>query len=245
MKPENLRTEDFISGETANIDQDLCTQCGLCKEVCRFDAIDFSEDTHSINEISCEGCGYCARICPVEAITNTPAKVGKWYAAKNRFSQAMSHAKLDIGADNSGKLVAQVKQVARELADIRESKYIVVDGSPGIGCPVVSSISGADYVVLVTEPSVSGIHDLKRVYELIKKFQIPAACIINKADLDLDKSEEIKTFLNKESIHLLSEIPYNENFTKALTQCKTIVEYEDEHLKQLVTKAWQELQTLL
>ncbi len=152
----------------------------------------------------------------------------------------MVHAKLSIGSDNSGKLVAKVKNEAKALAEEEGKLAVLVDGSPGVGCPVVSSLSGANFVVLVTEPTVSGLHDLRRVYELVKKFGIKAGAIINKADLNKDIAAEIKMFLKEENITLLSEIPYNEKFTAAMTNGKTIVEY-DETLGNIISRSWEEI----
>jgi len=244
LQPENATTEDFYSGELAVIDQDICTQCGKCFDVCRFDAIDVTNGIHTVDELSCEGCGYCARVCPVDAITNIPLNVGKWHIANTRLNQPFVHAKLGIGADNSGKLVAHVKNVAKEIADEYNRPYVLVDGSPGVGCPVVSSLSGANFVVLVTEPTVSGLHDLKRVYELVKKFHIKAGCIINKSDLNTVKTNEIIEFLNDEEIVHLANLPYDENFTKAMTDCKTVVELEDNKLKNILTQTWDKIKEL-
>ena len=245
MQPEIAKQEDFYSGELAVINQEICTQCGKCFDVCRFDAIDVKNGIHSVNELSCEGCGYCARVCPVDAITNIPLNVGKWFISNTRFNQPLIHAKLGVGADNSGKLVAHVKNVAKEIADEYEREIVLVDGSPGVGCPVVSSLSGAHFVVLVTEPTVSGLHDLKRVYELVNKFHIPAACIINKADLNPDKTQEIKDFLQKEKIIHLTDLPYNETFTKAMTECKTIVEFDNGEISDKLKNTWEKIREIV
>jgi MinD superfamily P-loop ATPase len=150
----------------------------------------------------------------------------------------MIHAKLGTAAENSGKLVAHVKKKAREAAEKEGKKYILVDGSPGIGCPVVSSLSGADYTVLVTEPTVTGIHDLKRVYELVKKFNIPAGCIINKSDINEEMTRLITDYLADNKIDLLAQLPYDENFTRAMVAEKTIVEYDNGDMKNLISEAW-------
>ncbi len=244
LQPENAQSEDFYSGELAVIDQDICTQCGKCFDVCRFEAIDVSNGIHTVDELSCEGCGYCARVCPVDAITNIPLNVGKWHIANTRFNQPFVHAKLGIGADNSGKLVAHVKNMAKEIAEKYNRPYILVDGSPGVGCPVVSSLSGAHFVVLVTEPTVSGLHDLKRVYELVHKFHIKAGCIINKSDINMNKTNEILKFLKEEDIIHLASLPYDENFTKAMTDCKTVVELKDNKLKDILTQSWEKIKKL-
>jgi len=241
LQPKNLKSEDFYSGELAVINEENCTQCGKCFDVCRFDAIDVVNGIHKVNELACEGCGYCARVCPEDAITNIPMKAGQWHISNTRFNQPMVHAKLGIGADNSGKLVAQVKNMAREIADQYDRKYILVDGSPGVGCPVVSSLSGANYVVLVTEPTVAGLHDLKRVFELVDKFHLHAGCIINKADLNLQKTREIIDFLEKENIRHLASLPYDETFTHAMTACKTIVEIPDSKINDVISSCWDKI----
>lgn len=240
MAPDLGKSEDFYSGEIALIDQDSCIKCGKCQDVCRFDAIPIIDSQYIIDTLGCEGCGYCARVCPSDAITNSQPKVGELYISEIRTGSTMVHACLSIGADNSGKLVAKVKNEARFLADNENKTAVLVDGSPGLGCPVVSSLSGASFAVLVTEPTVSGLHDLRRVYKLVKKFGIKAGCIINKADLNLIVSGEIKSFLNEEKIDLLSEIPYNVKFTDAMTNGKTIVEY-DKELGDLVSKSWEKI----
>ena len=245
LQPENAKSEDFYSGELAVIDQDICTQCGKCFDVCRFDAIDVTNGIHTVDELSCEGCGYCARVCPVDAITNIPLNVGKWHIANTRFNQPFVHAKLGIGADNSGKLVAQVKNVAKAIAEEYNRPYILVDGSPGVGCSVVSSLSGAHFVVLVTEPSVSGLHDLKRVYQLVKKFHIKAGCIINKSDLNTEKTNEIIDYLKAEDIVHLANLPYDEAFTDAMTNCKTIVELDKSKTKDVLIHIWKKIKSII
>ncbi len=244
LEPDFGNAEEFYSGEFALIDPNICTNCGKCFDVCRFNAVKIIDNQHNIKEVDCEGCGYCARVCPVDAITNNPAKVGHRYISKIRTGTYMVHAKLGTGADNSGKLVTKVKNEAKILAKEQNKEFIIIDGSPGVGCPVVSSLSGAKFVVLVTEPSVSGIHDLKRVYELVKKFRIKAGCIINKADINKENTQKIIDFLKKESITHITSLPYNENFTKAMTNGKTIVEYDKSELKEKIIKAWNQIKTL-
>jgi len=243
MAPDFGKSEDFYSGELAFIDQDTCIKCGKCQDVCRFDAIPVIDTQYVVDPLGCEGCGYCARVCPVDAITNSEPNVGKSFISGIRTGATMVHARLSIGADNSGKLVAKVKNEAKTLAEKENKMAVLVDGSPGVGCPVVSSLSGASFVVLVTEPTVSGLHDLKRVYELVKKFGIKAGCIINKVDLNTDLSGDIRTFLKEENIILLSEIPYNVKFTEAMTDGKTIVEY-DKELGNIISKSWEKIKEI-
>ncbi len=245
LEPDFKNSEDFYSGELAIINYEICINCGKCAEVCRFNAIQLNKGIHFIDPISCDGCGYCARVCPVEAITNEIQNVGKTYISNTKAGNIMVHARLGIGADNSGKLVAKVKNEAKRIATENTAEMIIADGSPGIGCPVVSSLSGADFVVLVTEASVSGLHDLKRVYELVKKFKIKAGCIINKYDINQMLSKEIEKFLIEENIVFISKLPYNEDFTKAMTIGKTIVEYENEELKTIVIDSWNKVKQIL
>lgn len=245
LRPTVLRSEDFYSGQTAKIDQNLCNQCGMCAGVCRFDAIPFEEGRYSVTPLDCEGCGYCSRICPTEAITMEDQNVGVWNISDTKAGNTLVHAKLSIGAENSGKLVAKVKNEARKIAGEKQVEWILVDGSPGVGCPVVSSLSGARFVILVTEPTVSGVHDLRRVYQLVKKFNIRAGCIINKYDLNLEKTNEILEFLKEENIAHLASLPYDESFIKAISLEKTIVEYDDGEIKAILTQSWDMVKQIL
>jgi MinD superfamily P-loop ATPase len=244
MQPDYNFADDFYSGEVAYIDQSNCISCGKCVDICRFDAISVKKKLYVVDPISCEGCGYCARVCPTKTIVNKNRLAGKWFISKIKTGSIMVHARLGIGADNSGKLVAKVKNEAKEIALEERKGFILVDGSPGIGCPVVSSLSGANFVVLVTEPSVSGLHDLKRVYELVKKFNIKAGCIINKADVNPGKCAEIAQFLAENDIVHLTDLPYDENFTRAMVLGQTMVEYDHGKLKELLTESWENVKKL-
>ena len=244
MKPVNDRKEDFFSGVLPTIDQNKCIKCGKCANVCRWDAIPVIDNKYIVQPIDCEGCGYCARVCPADAISMNEQNVGDWIISDVKTNTKMVHARLGIGAENSGKLVAKVKNEAKVLAEKLNKDFIIVDGSPGIGCPVVSSLSGANLVVLVTEPSVAGIHDVKRVYELVKKFGIKAGCIINKADINTDKVQEIHQFLKAEDIQLISEIPYDENFTKAMTMGQTIVEFDPDGIGRILMNSWEKIKKI-
>jgi len=241
MKPIIKKTENFYSGVIANINEDKCTNCGICADICRFGAIPIINNQHTIMPLNCEGCGYCEKVCPVEAISMHEQNVGDWFISLSKVDNVLVHAKLGIGTENSGKLVAKVKNEAKSIAEKENKDYIIVDGSPGIGCPVVSSLSGANYAVLVTEPSLSGLHDLKRVYELVKKFNIKAGCIINKSDINLDMTNNILQFLKEESIKHIASLPYNENFTKAMTVGETIVEYDHSELRNLLVESWEKV----
>lgn len=237
-EPDFNESGDFYSGELAVINQELCIQCEKCLNVCRFDAIERKNATLVINEVECEGCGYCKRVCPSDAIININRNVGQWFVSTIKTSAKMVHARLEIGADNSGKLVTHVKNTAKEIALENNSEYVIVDGSPGVGCPVISSLSGANYVVLITEPTISGLHDLKRVYELVRKFNIKAGCVINKFGLNEDISAQILKFISENTIDLLGNIPYMTEFTQALSEGKTIIEYDSAKLKSRVESVW-------
>lgn len=236
------KKEDFFSGEVALIDEEICTNCGKCKDVCRFDAIHVEDEQHRVDPISCEGCWYCSRVCPTKAISMNTQKAGDLYISNIKQNAKMVHAKLGFAAENSGKLVAKVKQIGKELAGEIGVDYIITDGSPGIGCPVISSLSGADLVVLVTEATVSGLHDLQRVQKLVKTFNLKAVCIINKYDLNEEMTEKIENFLKEEKIELVAKLPYNEIFTKALATAKPIVEYDkNSNLSSKIITAWEKI----
>ena len=244
MQPDLAYTEDFFSGQLAEIDPGKCTGCGICAEKCRFNAIEPGDGLFRIIPLNCEGCGYCARVCPEEAIKMIDQKAGQYFISGSKFNNTLVHARLGIGAENSGKLVAKVKKEARRIALETGAEFIIVDGSPGIGCPVVSSLSGAHFVVLVTEPTVSGLHDLKRVYELVKRFNLRAGCIINKYDLNLEIAAEIINFLESESVEHISNIPYSEEFTAAMIRGMTIVEESNTNLKHLLENSWEKIKDL-
>ncbi len=237
LNPDCAQESDFFSGKHAEVDQDSCTLCGLCEKVCRFDAITVGKSECIVNLINCEGCGYCARICPVTAIQMKPANSGKVFISTNRLQTPMVHATLNIGASNSGKLVARVKNEAKTLAEKHQKLFIIVDGPPGIGCPVISSLSGADLVILVAEPAAAGNHDLNRLVEVIKKFHISIACIVNKYDINTEKTAELKRFLQKEDIPHLVDIPYDDAFTRAMIAGKTLVEMPSP-VNDTINEAW-------
>lgn len=244
LKPDFGKVTDFFSGELALINQDLCSRCGKCADVCRFHAVPFIKNQYLISSLDCEGCGYCQKVCPSMAISMQKRKSGKVFISLTKVGSNMVHAKLDIGAENSGKLVAKVKNDAKAIAVAQNKNFIFVDGSPGIGCPVVSSLSGANYVVLVTEPTISGLHDLIRIYTVIKKFRIKAGCIINKYEINEEKTLEIKRFLKEEQIDYLADIPYDAIFSTAMIEGKTIAEIETP-IKHLVVDVWEKIKEKL
>jgi MinD superfamily P-loop ATPase len=244
LNPDFATTIEFYSGELAVINQEQCTRCRKCEDACRFNAISYIDMQMQVTAIDCEGCGYCEKVCPTQAITMMERKSGNVYISNTKAGNKMVHARLDIGAENSGKLVARVKNEAKSLAVAGKKSFIIIDGAPGIGCPVVSSLAGANYVLLVTEPSMSGLHDLKRICAVIRKFRIKAGCIINKWDLNEEKTKEIKQFLHNEQIEHLADIPYDIRFSKALTEGKTIMEIQSPHREKLYC-IWNEIKSQL
>ncbi len=244
LEPDFGKTFEFYSGGLAVIDHDLCSRCGKCADVCRFNAISYINDQYRVNSLDCEGCAYCEKICPTHAIIMQERKSGCVYISETRIGSTMVHARLDIAAENSGKLVARVKNEARAIAARENKPYIIVDGSPGIGCPVISSLAGANYVILITEPSMSGLHDLRRIVTLIKKFRISAGCIVNKYDLNEEKTSEIKQFLQGEQMMHLADLPYDIHFTQMMIEGKTIVEFPSP-LKYTLENIWEKVKKQL
>jgi len=222
MAPDILERHDFKGGNKAVIDKDKCTECGLCRQLCRWDAI--SED-FVVDTISCEGCGVCWYFCPEKAIDFPQKTCGEWYISDTRFGP-MVHGRLGIAEENSGKLVSLARQEARKLGGTKGLDLILTDGPPGVGCPVIASIGGASGVLIVAEPTVSGRHDMERVAQLAAHFRVPALLSINKFDLNPDEARAIEQVAEEHNIKVLNRIPFDPTFTKAMVQCKTIVEFD-------------------
>ena len=237
LKPDCARDYDFYSGQYASVDQEACTFCGLCERICRFEAIVINRNGCMVNTLSCDGCGYCARVCPAKAIQMKAAHSGKVFLSQNRLNTPMVHATLNIGAGNSGKLVARVKDEARAMAKKHQKPVIIVDGPPGIGCPVISSLSGTDLVVLVAEPAAAGNHDLQRLVEVISEFCIEMVCIVNKCDINMEKTAELKSYLVKQGITHLADIPFDDVFTHAMIEGNTLAEMPSP-VNDLINNAW-------
>ncbi|OQB91451.1 MAG: cell division inhibitor MinD [Candidatus Cloacimonetes bacterium ADurb.Bin117] len=239
LKPETRKSEAFFSGVKAVIDPNKCSSCGLCQDICRFDAVCHQGSVYRIDPLDCEGCGYCHHICPVDAIDLQEQQVGYCYISDTKYDCQLVHAKLEAGADNSGKLVAKVKKDAKEIARKTGMNYILVDGSPGIGCPVISSLSGADFVLLVTEPTLSGLGDMQRVNQLVEQFKIPTGCLINKSDINPEVTEKIRAYIQGKDILQVDEIPYDEEFSQAITLGQSLVEFNPAKWQPRFTKIWQ------
>lgn len=241
LKPEVKKTIGFHGLPVAKIDEEMCTQCKKCISFCQFDAI--SEDISIIYE-SCEGCGVCEFVCPVDAISMKQRDSGLLFESESRFGP-MIHARLNTAEESSGKLVTEVRNHAEIVAEQKEKDVVLIDGPPGVGCPVISSITGVDLVVVVTEPTFSGIHDLKRVINLAEYFDIPQAVIVNKKDINPRKTDEIKRFCKDSEIPLLGVIPYDTLVTKAMIEEKAIPEYDKGNVTRAVRFSWNALTELL
>ncbi len=220
LSPLVKETNDFLSGQVAVIDNTKCIECGLCQRLCRFDAI----HNNTVDSISCEGCGFCSHICPVGAITMKECRAGEWYISDTKYGPLV-HARLGIGEENSGKLVALVRKKARETAKQREFDLIISDGPPGIGCPVISSLSGASMAVIITEPTISGIHDMKRVIEVCQHFDIPVIVCINKYDLNPENTGAIYGYCRENNIDVAAMIPFDNTVTEAMVKGLSVAEY--------------------
>ncbi|MDK2823962.1 MAG: hypothetical protein PWQ67_776 [Clostridia bacterium] len=224
LNPRILEEYEFRSGKTAYINKEKCTQCKKCLELCRFDAIG---DDLIIDKVSCEGCGVCVYFCPLGAIEFKDNLSGHWFISSTTYGPLV-HAKLGIAEENSGKLVTLVKSQARKVAMEQNKELILVDGSPGIGCPVIASISGANLVLVVTEPTLSGIHDLERVISLTEHFNIETAVCINKADINYEMTEKILNNCQKQGLPVVGIIPYDNSVTKAQIQGISILDLAPE-----------------
>ncbi|MGI6655638.1 MAG: 4Fe-4S binding protein [Desulfobulbus sp.] len=238
MQPQVQSRHDFIGGGLAVINAELCTECGRCRELCRFEAI--SPD-YVVNDIRCEGCGVCVDLCPEKAIDFPPQRCGEWYSSETRFGP-MIHARLGIAEENSGRLVSLVRKEARKMAEERELDLILTDGPPGIGCPVIAAIGGATALVMIVEPTVSGLHDMERVISLAAHFQLPGMLCVNKFDLNPAMTEEIEHLAVQRNVALLGRIPFDPVFTRAMIEGKTLFEYGgDTPTHRQVREIWEKI----
>jgi len=234
LEPRVKEEKEFWSGQVAFIDQEKCTECGLCQELCRFDAI---KDLN-VDPISCEGCGFCYQACPVDAIIMKESMSGHSFISETKYGY-LCHARLGIAQENSGKLVALVRQNAKLIAERENLNYVLTDGPPGIGCPVISSLSGASLALLVTEPTLSGIHDLERVLGVCQHFGVPALVCINKYDINEENTEEIERYCLNKEIEVASKIPFDNVVTEALIKRLPVVECGDGRVSHEIKKLWQ------
>jgi len=241
LKPNIKKTIGFHGLKIASINKEICTECKKCYDHCNFSAID--EDINIIKE-SCEGCGVCEYVCPVDAVQMVNRDSGFSYISETRFGP-MAHAILKTAEEASGKLVTVVRNNAKTLAEEKKKDLIIIDGPPGIGCPVISSISGVDLVLIITEPTLSAIHDLERILGVAYHFKIPAVVCINKYDINLDNTEKIENYCKSNSIDIVGKLPYDNIVTEAMIHEKTVVEYSKEDFSNTIVDMWNNLEERL
>jgi len=251
LAPDVQHSEEFLGGKVSSIDPDICTGCGLCTESCRFDAIRESDDPDvplnklfTVDPVTCEGCGVCKFVCPEDAVDLVDRKAGDWFVSETKFGP-MVHARLGVAAENSGKLVALIKTNAEQIASERRLDLVIVDGSPGIGCPVISSITGADLVLIITEPTLSGQHDLARVSDLTEHFNIPAVVCVNKWDINPDVSGSIQEWCEKRELEMVGKVEYDRSVTEAQIVGKSIIEFGNGRVTSEIKQMWEKIREKL
>ncbi len=241
LQPGYERKVEFHAGNEARIEQAGCTRCGTCEDMCRFDAVRRKDDGFIIDPIRCEGCKVCVTFCPEQTISFPEKHCGTWYISSTRFGP-MVHAQLFPGEENSGRLVALLKGEARELARKNNIDLILSDGAPGVGCPVISSLSGAHCAVLVTEPTPSGRHDLERVAGLCDHFRIRAGVIINKADINPDEARIIEQYCREKGYPLLARLPHDPAITEAMVKACAVTELGKTEIGESIRQAWTKIE---
>ena len=241
LHPSVKERFEFRSGQTARIDKALCCECGECIDMCRFNAIgkDFV-----IDPVSCEGCELCSRICRYGAITMEENISGEWFISDTRFGPFV-HARLGIAEDNSGKLVSRIRQAAKEIAEKEKKSYILIDGPPGIGCPVIASITDTDLAVIVTEPTLSGIHDMLRIIDTTGHFQIPVKVVINKFDLNPENSGKIEHICESNNIEIVGRIAFSAKVPRSLVQAVPFVEYAQDEVAGEIISIWNKIESII
>ena len=241
IPPETIKQEDFMGGCIAVIDLERCTQCGDCRERCRFDAI---SENFVVNKLSCEGCGVCVYFCPAQAIDFSRQICGQWFLSDTGYGP-MVHARLGIAEENSGLLVSLLRKEAKDLAEKAGHDLIIVDGPPGIGCPVISSVTGASAVLVISEPTMSGLHDLKRVNELAAFLKVPAMACVNKYDINPEMSGAIIAYAREKNMVYVGSIPYDKDMTAAMVAQKPLVDFSTGSAAIAIRSAWEEISEFL
>lgn len=243
LQPANYREEIFISGKKAVIDYSKCSNCGLCATYCRFDAIKTTDNNVQILEASCDGCRLCERVCPSGAISMIENDKSRWFAGTYRNGYIV-HARLAPGEDNSGKLVNVVREQAKKIATDIGLDKILIDGPPGTGCPVISTVTGIKTAILVTEPTRSGFHDLQRILELIQGFRVKPLVVINKYDLNPEMADRIETWCENSSIDMVGKIPFDPEIVDAMVNCQSIIEWNPySETSKTIKSIWKEIIT--
>jgi MinD superfamily P-loop ATPase len=244
LDPQVRKEESFLSGHEAVIAPDRCVGCGQCAELCRFDAIREDGDVYRVDSLACEGCKVCVTLCPEKAIDFPEKHCGQWYVSDTRFGP-MVHAQLFPGEENSGRLVTLLKQQGRAMAEERGLDLVLCDGTPGIGCPVISSMAGTDLAVVVTEPTPSGLHDLKRVAELCGRFRTKVAVLVNKWDVNPAMTEEIEAWSAAQGYTLVGRFPHDRAVVDAMLERKVLTETDNTELSAILNASWADILALL
>jgi MinD superfamily P-loop ATPase len=237
LQPEIKERHEFRSGMTARINKEICEQCGQCISVCRFDAI--SED-FIVDPVSCEGCTICSYVCPAGAIILEENISGEWFVSETKYGPFV-HAKLGIAEENSGKLVSVVRQKAKEIAEKENLDYVIIDGPPGIGCPVIASLSGVDLALIVTEPTLSGIHDMERVAKVSKHFGVSTKVVINKYDLNSENSESIRQICGQAEIDVIALLPFSRQVTESIVKGIPLIEFTSDVIVEDIAELWDKI----
>jgi MinD superfamily P-loop ATPase len=240
LSPLQKQKNEFWSGQVAYIDANKCTQCGQCQDICRFNAI----SNFRVDPVSCEGCRFCSAICPDKAITMKEQMSGYWFVSDTRFG-TLVHARLGVAQENSGKLVAVVRQHAKKVAESEGKDLIISDGPPGIGCPVISSLSGASLALLVTEPTLSGMHDLDRVLDVCRHFGIRAMVCINKCDLNEENTKQIESQCLSRGVEIAGKVPFDNIVTESIVLGVPVVEHSSGKVAQEIKNIWRTLSAVL
>jgi MinD superfamily P-loop ATPase len=245
FRPVPIRREDFWGGQIARIDAEACNNCEECVQICRFDAIRTHDGQLQIDPMSCEGCAACFYICPQGAISMQAQLAGAWFRADTRCGP-LFHAALRPGEENSGRLVTLIKRHARQEAMAQDDTLLLIDGPPGISCPVISTISGADLALIVTEPSIAGFHDLRRVLDTARHFRVPAAVCINKVDLSEEWAVAIEAECRAQGLEILGRIPYDEAVTRGMVAGQPVTAFAPHSpASQALRLIWQRIHSLL
>ncbi|RCV64690.1 MinD superfamily P-loop ATPase, contains an inserted ferredoxin domain [Methanophagales archaeon] len=238
VHPEIIKREEFRGAKVAVMDKTLCTECGTCEETCRFNAIASIEGSgYAVNPTRCEGCGACVFTCPGEAVTLKERVSGYAFISKTNYGP-MVHAQLNIAEEASGKLVTVVRNNAQQVAEKEGCELILIDGSPGIGCPVIASLTGVDLALIVTEPTMSGLHDLERIMDVTRHFGVGSAVCINKYDINEDNSAKITEFCRQRGIAVVGNIPYDPVVTEAMVAGKPVVEFSSGVVSKAINDIW-------
>jgi MinD superfamily P-loop ATPase len=238
LHPEILTKQEFKGGKVAVMDKSLCTECGTCAETCRFNAIVSTEESNYIvNPARCEGCGACVFTCPQEALTLQERVSGYAFISRTKYG-TMAHAQLNIAEETSGKLVTVVRENARQAAEQEGCDLILIDGAPGIGCPVIASLTGVDLALIVTEPTMSGLHDLERILDVTRHFGIGSVVCINKYDINEENSKRITEFCRQRGVEIVGEIPYDAVVTEAMVAGMPVVEFSDGRVSDAIKNVW-------